>query len=872
MEKYGLLTKVCIFFVILTATAISSHAQTFTNIFTFNYTEGANPNGTLVQATDGNLYGTTWAGGHGYGVFFVIDSGTVTPLHSFESSDGAFPNSGLVQTSNGDFYGTTHGGGAHGYGTVFEITSAGSVTTLHSFRSSDGAQPWAGLVQGTDGNFYGTTYAGGAHNYGTVFKITPSGGLTTLHSFSSTDGAYPNAGLVQATSGNFYGTTDNGGTYNYGTVFEITPTGKLTTLHSFDYSDGANPNASLVASDGNFYGTTWEGGADGYGTVFEMTPAGALTTLQSFNWSDGAMPYSEGLAQGTDGNFYGTVQTSSNYDCGTIYEITPGGTLTTLHNFDYTDGCGADSGLTQATNGTFYGTSWSGGSGYGTVFTLSLGLAPFVQTRPSMGVVGTDVTVLGNNLTGTSKVSFNGIEAHYKVISATEIKTRVPSDATTGALTVTTPSGTLSSATFFVMPKLMSFTPVEDPVGTQVQITGVGLAQATSASLNGAASEFTVDSDKKVTVPTSPAASGQDQELSSAAIPKPAKRLIGDYSYSSRTQTPPYTSEQIPYAKLTHIIHFCLGFYSDGSLYIAPDPNGLLEPNLLTKAHANGVKVQIGVCGPFNDFDGSPNAMATLIGNVEMFVKEHGYDGVDIDWEYPTMAETNNFYSLMAGLRAALPSPTYLISADVPPWGNGGNGYAIPQVDRLVDFFNIMMYECATSGEPDGQLNAEIFWDWNNPDPWECQPGGSANEAVDIFLQEGVAPSQLNMGTPFYGYLYADVSELFGDCPPADLTKDGGCKGISAHNYGTFFKQRINQKGWHTYYDPIALVPYMLRVDGTPGFITYDDEISTYTRVWYSDWQWNLGGVFMWSIDADYDGQTQDLLDQAYAASLPPGN
>jgi len=367
-------------------------------------------------------------------------------------------------------------------------------------------------------------------------------------------------------------------------------------------------------------------------------------------------------------------------------------------------------------------------------------------------------------------------------------------------------------------------------------------------------------------------ASGQDQELSKAAIPKPAKRLIGDYSYSSRTQTPPYTSKQIPYAKLTHIIHFCLGFYSDGSLYIAGGPNGLLEPALIRKAHKNGVKVQIGVCGPFNDFDDNPNGMATLIGNVETFVNRYGYDGVDIDWEYPTMAETNNFYSLMAGLRAALPSPSYLISADVPPWGNGGNGYAIPQVDQLVDFFNIMMYECATSGESDGQLNAEIFWDWNNPDPWECQPGGAANEAVNIFLQEGVAPSQLNMGTPFYGYLYAYVSELFGECPPADQTKDGACKGISAHNYGTFFKQRINKKGWHTYYDPIALVPYMLRVDGKPGFITYDDEVSTYTRVWYSDWQWNLGGVFMWSIDADYDGQTQDLLDQAYAASLPPAN
>jgi uncharacterized repeat protein (TIGR03803 family) len=152
--------------------------------------------------------------------------------------------------------------------------------------------------------------------------------------------------LVQATNGNFYGTTDNGGAYNYGTVFEVTPTGTLSTLHSFDYTGGATPNVALVASNGNFYGTTWEGGADGDGTIFQITPAGTLTTLQSFNWTDGAMPYSEGLAQGTDGNFYGTTQVSSNYDCGTIYEVTPGGALTTIHNFDYTDGCGADSGLT----------------------------------------------------------------------------------------------------------------------------------------------------------------------------------------------------------------------------------------------------------------------------------------------------------------------------------------------------------------------------------------------------------------------------------------------------------------------------------------------------------------------------------------------
>jgi chitinase len=227
----------------------------------------------------------------------------------------------------------------------------------------------------------------------------------------------------------------------------------------------------------------------------------------------------------------------------------------------------------------------------------------------------------------------------------------------------------------------------------------------------------------------------------------------------------------------------------------------------------------------------------------------------------------------MAALRAAFPSPNYLISADVPGWGGGGDGYAIPQVAQFLDFFNIMMYDCAGPWTADGQLNSQIFWDSNDPDPWECQPGGAANEAIDIFLQEGVPPSQLNMGTPFYGYVYYNVSQLWGACPNASHTKDGNCDSyVWGQNYGTYFKQRINKKGWETFYDPIALVPYMLRADGKPGFGTYDDAFSTYYRVWFVDWQENIGGTFMWSLDADYDGQSQDLLDAMYAASLPPAN
>ena len=175
---------------------------------------------------------------------------------------------------------------------------------------------------------YGTTEYGGANRYGTVFKITPSGALTKLYSFCSqsgcADGANPFGPLVQATDGNLYGTTQIGGAntsgcggQGCGTVFKITPSGTLTTLYSFcsqsGCPDGANPYSRLVqATDGNFYGTTVSGGAftycgfaGGCGTVFKITPSGSLTTLHSFDGGDGAGPL--GLVQATGGNFYGTT-------------------------------------------------------------------------------------------------------------------------------------------------------------------------------------------------------------------------------------------------------------------------------------------------------------------------------------------------------------------------------------------------------------------------------------------------------------------------------------------------------------------------------------------------------------------------------------
>jgi uncharacterized repeat protein (TIGR03803 family) len=290
-----------------------------------------------------------------------------TALYDFCSqsgcADGGHPLAALVQGSDGNFYGTANLGGINGVGTVYKITPRGALTLLYAFCSqsgcADGAYPAAALVQGSDGDFYGTTSQGGANGLGTVFKITASGTLTTLYSFCSqsgcTDGAGLLAGLVQGSDGNFYGTTFNGGANGGGTVFQITPSGTLTTLYSFcsqsGCTDGANPYAGLVqGSDGNFYGTTYDGGANsgpngtGFGTVFQITPSGTLTTLYSFcsqgGCADGTTPQAS-LLQGSDGNFYGTTEygggpsfLSKAYGFyGTVFSITPSGALTTLHQF-----------------------------------------------------------------------------------------------------------------------------------------------------------------------------------------------------------------------------------------------------------------------------------------------------------------------------------------------------------------------------------------------------------------------------------------------------------------------------------------------------------------------------------------------------------
>lgn len=320
-----------------------------------NCIDGAEPLAGVVLASDGNFYGTAFNGGtHSAGtVFRITATGVLTTLYDFCAQtgcvDGDSPEAGLIQAVDGNFYGTTYVGGSHQEGTVFKITPRGTLTTLHNFctnaHCTDGNRPLAGLLQGSDGNFYGTTSGGGSNNGGTVFRISSGGILETLYSF--TNGGAPQAGLIQGVNGNLYGVTLLGGLRNLdcndndesgcGTLFRITRQGVFTSLYNFcsrtKCADGFYPRGLIQGTDGTLYGTTQGGGAFGHygsvgGTLFSFTSDGVLTTLHSFDVADGANPENV-MLQSTGGNFYGTTLDGGPYDCGdtncgTVFSLSTG--------------------------------------------------------------------------------------------------------------------------------------------------------------------------------------------------------------------------------------------------------------------------------------------------------------------------------------------------------------------------------------------------------------------------------------------------------------------------------------------------------------------------------------------------------------------
>jgi uncharacterized repeat protein (TIGR03803 family) len=437
--------------------AIASSAQTFTTLAYF--ADGTTLDSPLIQGRDGNFYGMSYNGGTGgYGtVFKVTTTGTLTTLHTFCSeancADGSFPGAALALGIDGNLYGTATRGGANGMGVVFKVTPGGTFTVLHSFEGADGSAP-VGLVLASDGNFYGTAYSGGTGSNclggcGTVFKVSPAGTLTTLHSFNETDGYIPGVPLIQGSDGSLYGTTVWGGAYasydcppGCGTIFKITTGGTFTLLHSFDWSDGARIVVPLTQdSNGAYYGVASEGGDVGFygcsvgcGTLFKISSDGTFAIVHKYaQYDDPFAPY--GFTLASDGNIYG--------DSTVVWKLIPPTTFTTVYTFGGTTY--AETTVVQGTDGLFYGTygedeyaSW--------IYSLDLSLRSYVAFVVPAGKIGQTAQILGQGLTGTTSVTFNGVAAEkFTVVSDTFITAAVPSGASTGAVVVTTPSGALTS-------------------------------------------------------------------------------------------------------------------------------------------------------------------------------------------------------------------------------------------------------------------------------------------------------------------------------------------------------------------------------------------------------------------------------------------
>lgn len=484
------------------ALAALSQAQIFTTLASFTNDAGASPlNETgysLVQGPDGNFYGTTRdRGANDLGtVFKMTPDGTLTALYSFTGqADGFRPTSGLTLGSDGNLYGTNQSA-------TFKITPGGTLTTLYNSNAPGAALSggFNGLVQATDGNFYGT-------NSGTIFKMTPTGVVTVLHTLATGEGLDPFDSLIQASDGNFYGTTTDFGPNGQCSVFKMTPAGSVTVLATL--GSGSLPLGPLLqATDGNFYGVTEGGGPNQSGTIFKMTPGGTLTNLYTFSpCSPSGCPIGSrpagGLIQGKDGNLYGTTSAGGvNSTGGTIFQLTLGGTLTTLHSFaaqvDSTNGIDPQGTLLQVSNGTIYGTTAGGGTNnFGTVFSLQLpapaytctNTAPvaitFIDSASAYGgysyfASGSWLEILGTNLADPNdprlansshsgqwasadfngpnaptdldgiSVSINGKPAYVWYLSPTQLNVQAPEDPATGnvSLTVTNCHATSSPVMF----------------------------------------------------------------------------------------------------------------------------------------------------------------------------------------------------------------------------------------------------------------------------------------------------------------------------------------------------------------------------------------------------------------------------------------
>ena len=274
----------------------------------------------LVEGGDGFLYGLNSYGGpnsDSSGTLFKISkTGTgFQVLQTFCTSctTGSFPNN-LTAGSDGNIYGTTEAGGLIssgvcqdlGCGVVFRLTPPGTFEVLHALNGAKEANYPLGVILASDGNLYGTT---GNFNPGTVFRVNPTDGqFSTIYSFPS--GVFPMNRPTQDSSGTLYGVSRSSSARAFN-LFSSTLKGSVKTVSSLSipFANGQDVGPLLEATDGNLWTTAIyniTGYLNNFGEVFAVSRSGASVHRLALSGTNGAKPVA-GVIQATDGTLYGSA-------------------------------------------------------------------------------------------------------------------------------------------------------------------------------------------------------------------------------------------------------------------------------------------------------------------------------------------------------------------------------------------------------------------------------------------------------------------------------------------------------------------------------------------------------------------------------------
>lgn len=390
----------------LVAATVAGATPTIRELFGFpfnsstGYPDGSDPN-SLIQGSDGNLYGTAYLAGGS--VFKITPAGQFTLLYRFaaDPTTGHFPNGeypgSLVEGPDGFLYGVAASGGQFSGlavsqpGNIFKVSKSGTgFEIVHNFCSApncaDGALPGS-LILALDGNFYGTTSGGGSFQgqncqsfgCGVVFRLGPSGTYSVLHTVNGTTEGSRLVGITQGNDGNFYGPSSfaaGAGASFFAGVFKMTPGGQLTTIHTFPAPQ--TPVSRLIqASNGLLYGALYYFGGTTE-VIYQISTAGQVESIHQIAICCVKQGFSK-VIEASDGNLW--VTNPNVQPWGTVYSITPTGTLLQTVAFSGTNGAAPNS-LIQASSGVLYGTTYNHGTdsqghtAFGTVFSLDAGLPP----------------------------------------------------------------------------------------------------------------------------------------------------------------------------------------------------------------------------------------------------------------------------------------------------------------------------------------------------------------------------------------------------------------------------------------------------------------------------------------------------------------